>query len=91
MPRSVSTARTRSPALSPKRSAMAFGRVALTDPPAFRSVTSFVMLTRLAYQCRTSVIAVQAPGETFALIAAHGTAESAPAPALSALIEMLRL
>ena len=44
MPRSVSTARTRSPASSRSRSAMSFGRVALTDPPACRRVTSFVMV-----------------------------------------------
>ena len=42
MPRSVSTARTVSPASRCRRSAMSLGSVALTDPPACRSLTSFV-------------------------------------------------
>src|SRR5213592_3201951 len=43
IPRSVSTASTRSPASRRSRSAISFGNVALTDPPACRSVTSLVM------------------------------------------------
>src|SRR5215203_6801217 len=37
-------ARTRSPASNRIRSGMCLGRVALTEPPACRSVTSFVMI-----------------------------------------------
>ncbi len=78
IPRSVSTARTRSPASRCRRSAISFGRVALTEPPAWRSVTSLVTCgssSRVAYWCYSS----QQP--TTPLQSTNGSARSMRTPA----------
>src|SRR5699024_9340326 len=47
MPRSVSTRKTLSPALTLMRSTIAFGSVALTEPPVFLRVITLVMFLQI--------------------------------------------